>query len=183
MTGQDADRFPAGSDARWRAEYRQRQHDEGIEAVQPDLFGAPAIEHHRRHPIARAKVKRASRPTPRPALTDQEKAAQLASASNWLRTRQRVRIIDSSTHRFAGRAGVVWRLCSPVFADHVYVNLDLAGTERTEKIAFIEVYDVEPIEECPAPSTLSLVWRRSAPSPPARATYTSPIGSGKRRAM
>jgi hypothetical protein len=34
-----------------------------------------------------------------------------------------------------------------VFADRVYVYLDLVGSERSEKIAFVEVRDVEPIGE------------------------------------
>lgn len=71
----------------------------------------------------------------------------IASAANWLRTRQRVQISADSPQRYAGREGVVWRLCSPVFADMVYVNLDLVGNERTEKLAFVEVRDVEPIAE------------------------------------
>ena len=65
---------------------------------------------------------------------------------------QRVRIkaspltIDGTGERRVGREGVVWRLCSPVFADHTYVNLDLVGAERTEKIVFIELRDIEPVE-------------------------------------
>ena len=39
----------------------------------------------------------------------------------------------------------IWRLCSAVFADHVYVNLDLIGAERSEKVAFVELRDVAPI--------------------------------------
>ena len=73
--------------------------------------------------------------------------AMLATAANWLHVRQRVRISADSPCEFAGREGVVWRLCSPVFADRVYVYLDSVGNERSEKIAFAEVRDVEPIEQ------------------------------------
>lgn len=55
--------------------------------------------------------------------------------------------IDGSSERRAGREGVVWRLCSSVFADYVYVNLDLVGNERSEKVVFLELRDVEPIED------------------------------------
>lgn len=77
----------------------------------------------------------------------------IASAANWLRLGQRVRIIgtspsiDGSNERRVGRVGVVWRLCSSTFADYVYVNLDLVGQERSEKVIFIELRDVMPIED------------------------------------
>jgi len=38
-------------------------------------------------------------------------------------------------------------LCSPVFADHTYVYLDLLGAERAEKIAQVELRDVAPIDD------------------------------------
>ena len=53
--------------------------------------------------------------------------------------------LDGEACSRVGRKGLVWRLCSPVFADHVYVNLDLVGAERSEKIAFLELRDIEPI--------------------------------------
>ncbi|WP_205625854.1 hypothetical protein, partial [Ensifer aridi] len=89
---------------------------------------------------------------PRKALTAEEKAAMTASAANWLRLGQRVRItgsspsIDGSNERRVGRVGVIWRLCSAPFADYVYVNLDLIGRERSEKVVFLELRDVVPIE-------------------------------------
>ncbi|KTE04920.1 MULTISPECIES: hypothetical protein [unclassified Sphingopyxis] len=72
------------------------------------------------------------------------------AAANWLYVSQRVRIIDGpdsvdpqyGTYRLIGREGVVWRLCSSVFADHCRVFLDPVGTERAEKIVFIEVRDI-----------------------------------------
>lgn len=146
MTGEDFDRLPPGSDARWRAAFRQRAHEARVNTAQPDLFGAPAIETYRRN-AAPAPIVSKSRYRPRPGLTDAEKALVIASAANWLRTRQRVQISADSPQRFAGRKGVVWRLCSPVFADMVYVTLDLVGNERTEKLALVEVRDVEPIAE------------------------------------
>jgi hypothetical protein len=87
----------------------------------------------------------------RVALTEAEKAALIAAAANWLRVGQRVHVVgapptlDGTVERRVGRTGVVWRLCSTVFADHVYVNLDLIGAERSEKIAFLELRDVEPV--------------------------------------
>jgi hypothetical protein len=53
---------------------------------------------------------------------------------------------DGSDERRVGRTGVIWRLCSTVFADHVYVNLDLIGAERSEKVVFVELRDVAPID-------------------------------------
>lgn len=133
-----------GTDAHWRAEYRAQRRAERVASVQHDLFGGEPIELF--HPTGKAK------PTPDPKrykrrayLTPAEQADLLASAANWLRIRQRVRIDADSPHQFAAREGVVWRLCSPVFADRVYVYLDAVGNERTEKIAFVEVRDVEPI--------------------------------------
>lgn len=131
-------------DARWRAEYREQRYAERVASVQHDLFGGDPIELFR--PNAKPKpIVDPKRYKPRPDLTAAELATTLASAANWLRTRQRVRIDPSSPHQFAAREGVVWRLCSPVFADRVYVYLDAVGQERSEKIAFVEVRDVEPI--------------------------------------
>ncbi len=86
-------------------------------------------------------------------LTPEEKAAVIAGAANWLRLGQRVRIvsttpsIDGEHERRVGRTGVIWRTCSSVFADYVHVNLDLVGQERTEKIVFVELRDVMPIDD------------------------------------
>jgi len=77
----------------------------------------------------------------------------IGSAANWLRVGQRVRIAGSSVscdgrfERSVGRKGVVWRLCSPVFADHLYVYLDPIGAERVEKTPMVELRDVEPIND------------------------------------
>jgi hypothetical protein len=93
-----------------------------------------------------------ARSTRRP-LTPEEKIMLIAGAANWLRLGQRVRIIsaarsiDGGNERRMGRVGVIWRLCSPVFADHVHVNLDLIGQERSEKIVFVELRDVVPIDD------------------------------------
>lgn len=145
MTRQrDHSQTPKGADAIWRAEYRAQRRAERVASVQHDLFGGEPIELF--HPTGKAKP----RPDPkrykrRAYLTPAEQTDLLASAANWLRIRQRVRIDADSPHQFAAREGVVWRLCSPVFADRVYVYLDAVGNERTEKIAFVEVRDVEPI--------------------------------------
>ena len=136
----------SGSDAAWRAEYRRQQDAQRIATVQPDLFGAPAIETYRRDAPPKPVLSK-DRYRPRASLTAEEMAALLAYAANWLRTRQRVRISSDSPEKHAGRAGVVWRLGSAVNPDRVYIYLDPAGNERTEKIAFVEVRDVEPAGE------------------------------------
>lgn len=77
----------------------------------------------------------------------------ISGAANWLYVSQRVRIIDGpgpvdpqyGPYRFIGREGVVWRLCSSVFADHCRVFLDPVGAERSEKIVFIEIRDIAPL--------------------------------------
>jgi hypothetical protein len=77
----------------------------------------------------------------------------IRSAANWLRVGQRIRITGSSVSydgsfaRRKGRKGIVWRLCSRVFADHLYVYLDPIGAERVEKTAKVELRDVEPIDD------------------------------------
>ncbi|WLS01401.1 hypothetical protein [Shinella sumterensis] len=175
----EAERPALSAAGQWRADYRKAQHQRRLAGIQTDLFGGPAIEHlHRNapHPLPDGwtpdyEVERfqdltseqqAQRlavdphtpwaQTTRKALTAEEKAAMIASAANWLRLGQRVRLvsapvsIDGTTERRAGRVGVVWRLCSPVFADYVYVNLDLIGQERSEKVVFVELRDVEPID-------------------------------------
>ena len=38
-------------------------------------------------------------------------------------------------------------MCSPTFADYVYINLDLVGQERSEKVIFIELRNVTPIDD------------------------------------
>lgn len=86
-------------------------------------------------------------------LTPEEKATMIAGATNWLRIGQRVRVvgtspsIDGSRERLVGRAGVVWRVCGPPFHDYVHVNLDLVGQERAEKVVFVELRDIIPIED------------------------------------
>jgi len=63
----------------------------------------------------------------------------------YLRIDQRARLVKSFTSydgradRRVGRKGVIWRLCSPVFADHTYVYLDPASAERAEKIELVEL--------------------------------------------
>lgn len=137
---------PRTPDAVWREQYRREREAERVAIEQPDLFGGEPVRVFRPNAKPRPIVDQ-KRYKHRDYLTAAEQAAMLATAANWLRVRQRVRISSDSPHQFAAREGVVWRLCSPVFADRVYVYLDLVGTERTEKIAFVEVRDVEPIGE------------------------------------
>lgn len=161
-------------DGRWRKEYREAQARTRIAGVQHDLFGGPAkIHYHRHHQQAEfqrpaiekiyAKMKRiagnatatfgperADRPT---YLFPEEREAVIRGAANWLRLGQRVQIDDGpgavdpayGGYRWIGREGVVYRLCSPVFAERVYVFLDPVGGERAEKVAFVELRDLEPI--------------------------------------
>lgn len=205
MKRQDIDRFAPGTDARWRAEYRQTQYQKRVAGLQPDLFGGPDVEHFRPNPKTAAseawtpdhEIERfadlsadeqarrlaADPQTPlawssRKPLTADEKTALIASAANWLRIGQRVRIkdspisIDGTVERRVGREGVVWRLCSRVFADHVYVNLDLTGAECTEKIVFIE------LRERAGPRQ---AWKRNTSNANRRAGCPGPIGTARRR--
>lgn len=41
---------------------------------------------------------------------------------------------------------MIWHLCGQAFSNYVYVNLDLIGQERSEKVMFVELRDVSPIE-------------------------------------
>ncbi|MDV2986888.1 hypothetical protein PUR23_28080 [Methylorubrum populi] len=178
LVRQDVTRLAPGTDARWRAEHRQALYERALIGLQPDLFGAAAVEVFRALPKAprpepwipdytveyfhdlspdeQARRLAADPQTPfarttRSRLSKEETAALVAGAANWLRVGQRVRItsapltLDGEACSRVGRKGLVWRLCSPVFADHVYVNLDLVGAERSEKIAFLELRDIEPI--------------------------------------
>ena len=95
---------------------------------------------------------------------------------------QPVRIIaapltyDGCAERRVGRTGVIWRLCGAVFADHVYVNLDLVGAERSEKVAFVELRDVAPIE------AVRLEGLRSSRTRPDTAIHLLPSQVGRPRA-
>lgn len=91
--------------------------------------------------------------TTRKRLSPEEKAAMIASAANWLHLGQRVRTtgsapsIDGSNERRVGRVGVVWRTYRPPFEDYVHINLDLVGQECTEKVVFVELRDVVPLDD------------------------------------
>lgn len=108
------------------------------------------LERTRNDPFATFGPERADRPA---YLSSDDKAAILQGAANWLRIRQRVRIVDApgavdpayGPHLFLGREGVIWKLCNGTFADHCYVFLDPVGAERTAKIRMVEVRDIEPI--------------------------------------
>lgn len=167
---------PLTAEQQWRRDYKEEQRRKREIGVQHDLFGAPPVRHFKRNPgkaqtidqrpreavadiVARAQrdptaafgVARADRPTYPSA---EEKARIIANASNWLRIGQRVMIVDApgsvdpqfGTGRWIGRKGVVWRLCSSVFADRCYVFLDPLGQERTDKIEFLELRDIQPID-------------------------------------
>jgi len=148
-------------DGQWRAEYRKLQQERRIAGVQPDMFGGPAVVYRRENsPVGGTPENRTERDqglskmrakTTREPLTNEEKSALIASAANWLRLGQRVRIVgsaasvDGRSERNVGRSGVVWRLCSPVFSDYTYVYLDPTKRERSEKIVFVELRDIEPL--------------------------------------
>lgn len=164
---------PLTEDDHWRRDYQREQASIRITGFQADLFGAPTVTHYHRHAPG-PKVDREPEPTAvklerikgdphatfgppradRPAfLSHEERGAIIRAAANWLRVRQRVRIVDApgavdpqfGPERFLGRTGVVWRLCSSSFADRCYVFLDPVGGERTQKIEMVELRDIEPI--------------------------------------
>lgn len=169
----DQARRPSTPEQIWRAAYRDGMRGKRILGYQPDLFGGEAITHYRRHraaaPFERPLIEsleaklvriegdrlatfgpgRPDRPT---FPTEEERALIIAGAANWLHVSQRVRIVDGpgavdpeyGAYRMIGREGVIWRLCSTVFADRCYVFLDPVGAERAEKIVFIELRDLSP---------------------------------------
>ncbi len=162
------ERPPLTRDGQWRHDYHAAMVAKRTIGVQRDLFGAKPVTHmHRTRPgpvidwkpepvdekLARiAADPHAAFGIGRLALSDEENAAMLRSAANWLRLGQRVRLtgssdsIDGQSERRVGRLGVVWRI-SRTFTDYVHVYLDPVGAERSEKIVFIELRDVEPIED------------------------------------
>lgn len=165
---------PLTPDDHWRRAYQQDQHNKRVLGSQADLFGTRTITHYRRHrpapeveapaiesieaklerikddPLAAFGPPRADRPA---YLSPEDKAAIVRGAENWLRVRQRVRIVDTpgavdpeyGPHLFLGREGVIWKLCNGTFDDHCYVFLDPVGAERTAKIRIVELRDIEPI--------------------------------------
>lgn len=172
-----APRKPPTPEALWRRAYHEAMFNRRLVGVQHDLFGGKPTTHmHKAKPgpisdwkpepveekLARiARDPNATFGIGRPALTDDEKTAVIRGAANWLRVGQRVRIVgsfasyDGRADRRVGRKGVVWRLCSPVFADHTYVYLDPIGAERVEKIAMVELRDVAPIDDAPIVAILA----------------------------
>lgn len=162
------ERPPLTPDGQWRHDYHAAMVAKRTIGVQRDLFGAKPVTHMHRtrpgpvidwkpEPVEEKLARIAADPHAafgigRPALSDEEKAAMLRSAANWLRLGQRVRLtgssdsIDGQSERRVGRLGVVWRI-SRTFTDYVHVYLDPVGAERSEKIVFIELRDVEPIED------------------------------------
>ena len=155
-------------DGQWRRDYHAAMIARRTIGVQPDLFGAKPVTHMHRtrpgpvndwmpEPVEEKLARIADDPNAafgigRAALSDEDKAAMLRSAANWLRLGQRVRLtgspasIDGQSERRVGRLGVIWRISS-TFTDYVHVYLDPVGAERSEKIVFVELRDVEPIED------------------------------------
>ncbi len=153
-------------DGQWRADYRRTQRHRRLAGAQPDLLGGPTVEHFHRNPAPpapedwplddeitrfqdlspeeQARQLAADPHTPwarstRKKLTPEERAAMIASAANWLRLGQRVRItgtspsIDGTNERRVGRVGVVWRVCKEPFADYVHINLDRPSKRRVAR--------------------------------------------------
>ena len=170
-------RKPPTPEALWRRAYHEAMFNRRLVGVQHDLFGGKPTTHmHKAKPgpasdwkpepveekLARiARDRSATFGIGRPALSEDEKAAVIRGAANWLRVGQRVHIVgsfasyDGRADRRIGRKGVIWRLCSPVFADHTYVYLDPIGAERAEKIAMVELRDVAPIDDAPIVAILA----------------------------
>ncbi|WP_242121197.1 hypothetical protein [Sphingomonas lacusdianchii] len=174
VRGQPDREQPLDPDDLWRREYLEQQRRNLVVGYQPDLFSKNTVTHYWRHapapdverppvetieakmerirgdPLATFGPPRADRPA---FLSGEQKAEIVRNAANWLRVRQRVRIVDApgtvdpafGPQRFLGRAGVVWRLCSRTFAERCYVFLDPVGGERTHKIEMVELRDLEPI--------------------------------------
>ncbi|MHA0337476.1 hypothetical protein [Sphingomonas aquatilis] len=170
----DAPPRPKTEDDRWRADYAEAQRRRRIVGYQQDLFSSTTMTHYRRNAAApewaRAPVEtveqklerikgdrfatfgppRSDRPS---ILTAQERAEIVRKAGNWLSVRRRVRLVDApgsvdpafGIQRYLGREGVVWRLCGAPFDDHCYVFFDAVGAERTAKIEFAELRDLEPV--------------------------------------
>ena len=160
---------PLTPEAQWLRAYHKAMFHRRLVGVQPDLLGGKPVTHmHKAAPgpvvdwkpeQVEEKLSRIARDPQatfgigRPALSPEEQAAVINGAANWLRIAQRVRIAgafasyDGRAERRVGRKGVIWRLCSPVFADHTYVYLDPTGAERVEKIVMVELRDVEPIDD------------------------------------
>ncbi len=159
---------PSTPEQLWRATYRKKMRQRRIVGYQPDLFGRDPVTHYRRHrPAAEfprppvesiagklARIEGDPLRADRPAnLSPDEKASIINGAANRLHVTQRVKIVDGpgpvdpeyGPYRFIGREGVVWRLCSTVFADHCRVFLDPVGAERGEKIVFVELRDLQPL--------------------------------------
>ena len=168
---------PPSPEILWRRAYHKAMFARRLVGVQPDLLGAKPVTHMHRakpglvvdwqpEPVAEKLARIALDPNAtfgigRPALSDDEKTAVIRGAANWLRIAQRGRIVgsfasyDGRSERRVGRKGVIWRLCSPVFADHTYVYLDPVGAERVEKIAMVELRDVAPIDDAPIVALLA----------------------------
>ena len=160
---------PLTPEAQWRRDYHKAMFHRRLVGVQPDLFGGKPVTHMYKAapgPVSdwkpepvEEKLSRIARDPQatfgigRPALSPEELAVVIDGAANWLRIAQRVRIAgafasyDGRAERRIGRKGVIWRLCSPVFAGHTYVYLDPTGAERVEKIVMVELRDVEPIDD------------------------------------
>lgn len=159
-------------DGQWRREYREQLAKKRLIGVQPDLFSGSPVMYYRRHkprpPVVlptlettAAKLERIEGdplatfgpPSGRGQLAGDQLEELLRHAANWLNLGQRVRVVGSSgsidgslERRILGREGVIWRLGSRVFRDRVYVFLDPVGGERSDKIEFLEIRDLEPIE-------------------------------------
>ena len=160
---------PLTPEAQWRRDYHKAMFHRRLVGEQPDLFGGKPVTHMYKAapgPVSdwkpepvEEKLSRIARDPQatfgigRPALSPEELAVVIDGAANWLRIAQRVRIAgafasyDGRAERRIGRKGVIWRLCSPVFAGHTYVYLDPTGAERVEKIVMVELRDVEPIDD------------------------------------
>ncbi|WP_156420131.1 hypothetical protein [Aureimonas sp. N4] len=147
-------------EALWRTKQRKTAAERRHAGSQPDLFAGATVhrQHRARHPPKPTILTRNSDDphawcrSVRAKLDPETQAALLASAANWLRVGQRVQIvttartIDGTDEKRFGRVGVIWRIASSVFPEWTYVNLDLIGAERTEKVEFLEIRDLEPIE-------------------------------------
>lgn len=78
-----------------------------------------------------------------------QREAVIEAAANWLRLGQRVRVhLDPRVGGgdVSGCAGTIHRLCSPVFADYVYVHFAPRGREKRPRVRMLPLEILEPVE-------------------------------------
>ena len=81
--------------------------------------------------------------------TARQRAEVVAAVSNWLRAGQAVKVhLDPRVGggSVAGRIGTIYRLCSPVFSDFVYVHFAATGRQKLPRIRLLPLEILTPTE-------------------------------------